>query len=79
MHQGSRIACLAKTPGSFYHIKQLSDEISEGITMDIIKIKAEVYQLERQGDNGRQCGLMEEDAVSGSRPAISGQLAFQVH
>lgn len=33
----------------------------------------------RQGDNGRQCGLMEEDAVSGSRPAISGQLAFQVH
>lgn len=33
----------------------------------------------RQGDNGRKCGLMEEDAVSGSRPAISGQLAFQVH
>lgn len=40
---------MAKTPGSFYHIKQLSDEISEGITMDIIKIKAEVYQLEQQG------------------------------
>lgn len=40
---------MAKTPGSFYHIKQLSDGISEGITMDIIKIKAEVYQLEQQG------------------------------